>query len=95
MHYVALVEERGMQSSMILVRARWDAEAAVWVATSEDVPGLVTEADTLEELRDKVLVMIPELLEANGVASDLAEIPVHIIAEQTTRITNPMAPAMP
>jgi hypothetical protein len=28
------------------VRAEWDAEAAVWVAASDDVPGLVTEAET-------------------------------------------------
>lgn len=84
-----------MQLSLILVRARWDEVAAIWVASCEDVPGLVTEADTLEELRDKVLVMIPELLEANGVMSDLAEIPVHILAEQTARITNPMARALP
>jgi hypothetical protein len=50
-----------MTTTLFLVRAHWDGEARVWVATSEDVPGLVTEADTLEALHDKVLVMIPEL----------------------------------
>ena len=78
-----------MPHALILVRAHWDAEAGVWVATSEDVPGLVTEADTMETLRDKVLVMIPELLEANGIEFDWPEIPVHIMSEQTTRIANP------
>jgi predicted RNase H-like HicB family nuclease len=29
------------------VTAEWDSEAAVWVAESEDVPGLVTEAENL------------------------------------------------
>jgi predicted RNase H-like HicB family nuclease len=29
----------------------WDQEAKVWVATSENVPGLATEAETLEILR--------------------------------------------
>ena len=82
-----------MQKTLVLVRAHWDAEALVWVATSEDVPGLVTEADTLEVLRDKVLVMIPELMEANGMTSDLAEIAVHIMAEQTTR--TPPLPYLP
>lgn len=48
------------------VHAMWDNEAHVWVATSEDVPGLVTEADTMENLVDKLKVLIPELLEANG-----------------------------
>ena len=82
-----------MSTNLILVRAQWDAEAAVWVATSEDVPGLATEADTLEALRDKVLVMIPELLEANGMASDQPELRLHILAEWATRIPNPRAAA--
>lgn len=50
------------------VTAFWDAEAAVWVATSEDVPGLATEADTVEALIDKLRIMIPELLECSGQA---------------------------
>ena len=84
-----------MKPHLILVRALWDEAAGVWVATSEDVPGLVTEADTLEALRAKVLVMIPELLIENGGVSDLAEIPVHILAEQTARIAIPAIPLVP
>ena len=49
-----------------LVNAERDADASVWVATSDDVPGLVTESDTLEALQSKVQIMVPELLEANG-----------------------------
>jgi len=45
--------------------ADWDPEARVWVATSADVPGLATEAPTVEALADKLRIMIPELLEAN------------------------------
>jgi len=48
------------------VQADWDAEAGVWVATSEDVPGLATEAETIERLTNRLRVMIPELLVANG-----------------------------
>lgn len=84
-----------MTSAMILVRAIWDEEAQVWVATSHDVPGLATEADTLEELRAKVLVMIPELLQANNLDLEIAEIPVHFLAEHTARIANPMAATAP
>jgi len=47
------------------VQADWDPEAGVWVATSEDVPGLATEAATLEALTEKLRAMVPELLEAN------------------------------
>ena len=37
----------------LTVKAIWDQEVSVWVATSEDVPGLVTEAATAEELEQK------------------------------------------
>jgi hypothetical protein len=30
----------------ISIAARWDDEARVWIATSDDVRGLVVEADT-------------------------------------------------
>lgn len=48
------------------VLASWDGEAGVWVAESEDMPGLATEAPILEELFAKLAVMVPALLEENG-----------------------------
>lgn len=51
----------------ILVHALWDAEASVWVAESADVPGLVAEADSVDQLVEKLKILIPELLEANGI----------------------------
>ena len=48
------------------VQATWDEEAKVWVAESEDVPGLVAEAESSEALMDKLRVLIPELLDVNG-----------------------------
>lgn len=54
-----------MHRDAFTVVAQWDAEAQVWVATSDDVPGLVTEADNLEDLRKKLAVMVPELLDLN------------------------------
>ena len=56
-----------MTSITYKVEAFWDAEAAVWVATSEDVPGLTTEAETIEALMQKLRDMIPELVLLNGV----------------------------
>ena len=46
------------------IQADWDPEAGVWCTTSDDVPGLATEAATIESLTKKPRVMIPELLEA-------------------------------
>lgn len=55
-----------MNKKPFFVRAEWDEEAKVWVASSDDVPGLATEEKTLEVLIQKLKIMIPELLEANG-----------------------------
>ena len=48
------------------VHAVWDEEARVWVASSEDVPGLATESETTEALVEKLKSLIPELLALNG-----------------------------
>jgi hypothetical protein len=54
----------------IMIDARWDGEAAVWLATSADVPGLVVEADTWPALIEEVRLVLPELLELSGQTSD-------------------------
>jgi predicted RNase H-like HicB family nuclease len=48
------------------VHTFFDGEAKVWVAESDDVPGLVTEAGSIDELISKLRILIPELLEENG-----------------------------
>ena len=68
------------QARRVIVHAFWDEEAGVWVATSEDVPGLVTEAANHNELIAKLKVMIPELLDANGYA-DGDDIPFKLVGE--------------
>ncbi len=55
---------------MYEVRAQWDGEAGVWVAESDDVPGLVAEADSPSVLIQKLRTLIPELLELNGVVGN-------------------------
>jgi len=47
------------------IEAFWDQKALVWVTESTDILGLVTEADTLENLTAKLKQMIPELLISN------------------------------
>lgn len=68
----------------VVVHADWDPEAAVWVATTQDLRGLVTEADTIEALRAKLPGMILDLLEENGV-SDLPA-SIEIIARASDRL---------
>lgn len=68
-----------------VVRALWDEEANVWVAESSDVPGLVTEAETVEILMDKLRVMVPELLVLNG-EEPQEYYPLHLISERSELI---------
>jgi predicted RNase H-like HicB family nuclease len=75
----------------IMVRAVWDDEAQGRVATSEDIPGFVTGADTIEELHAKALPLIEELIELNNVEFDGAEIPVHLFTEILAVVANPRA----
>jgi len=51
--------------SVVMIVAVWDDDAGVFVATSDDVPGLVAEAETTEALFEKLSILIPELLELN------------------------------
>jgi len=71
-----------MKGKPLFVRAEWDEEAMVWVATSDDVPGLATEAVTMEDLIGKLKVMIPELLMANNNTVIEDEVPFEIITRR-------------
>ena len=51
------------------VKLTWDSEASMWVATSDDVPGLVLESNSYDALIEKVKIAIPELLELNNITS--------------------------
>lgn len=48
------------------LHAGYDPEAQVWYTLDCDVPGLVTEGETLERLRDRAAAVLPELLSDNA-----------------------------
>jgi Domain of unknown function (DUF1902) len=54
----------------ITIRARWDDEASVWIATSDDVHGLVVEADTWPAMIEEVRLILPDLLELLGESAE-------------------------
>lgn len=56
-----------MVQNTFRIQAFWDSEVEVWVATSEDIPGLATESSTIEALTQKLRVMIPELIILNNI----------------------------
>lgn len=50
------------------------------MADSDDVPGLIAEAATLESLVAKLETLIPELMELN---CGMTGVPLHLVAERT------------
>jgi len=58
----------------------WDDEASVWVAESEDIPGLILESSSFDELVGKVKTAVPELLEISKV--NHSQVKLHFKAEQ-------------
>ena len=50
----------------LLIKMTWDPDASVWVAESDDVPGLVMESGSCDALIEKLRFAIPEMLQLNG-----------------------------
>lgn len=48
-----------------IINFTWDPEADVWIATSEDIPGLVLESGSFDALLERTRFAIPELIELN------------------------------
>ena len=48
------------------VNFMYDDEAAAWIATSDEIIGLVLESESYDKLIEKVRLAVPELLEMNG-----------------------------
>jgi predicted RNase H-like HicB family nuclease len=65
------------------LRAHWDSDAKVYWAESDDVPGLVTESATFDQLVANVMELVPELLRLNDHprARD-AELPIQVTIDR-------------
>jgi hypothetical protein len=49
---------------VVKIYVRFDKDACVFVGGSHDIPGLVVEADTLDELVREAIDLIPDMLAA-------------------------------
>ncbi len=68
------------------VTCEWDDEAHVWYVSESNVPGLVAEAATVEDMNDVLRERVPELLKLNlpelfQQGGD-REIPLEVITKQ-------------
>ena len=69
-----------------IINILWDNEASVWVAESDDVPGLVLESGSLDALIERIKFASPELLELNGALPDAKSIQLRFTAVRTERL---------
>lgn len=79
-----------MSGHLILIRAVWDDEALVWVAESPDLPGLVTEAASLDDLDKKLPGLILDLVSDDDDEREF-DIPIEVVASFSRRVTRSKA----
>ena len=48
-----------------VINLTWDDEACVWIAQSDDIPGLVLESGSYDALVERVRFAVPELIDLN------------------------------
>ena len=56
----------------------WDDEAAVWIAESHELPGLILESGSFDALLERVKTAVPDLLELD----DHAQVKLRFKAER-------------
>lgn len=75
-----------MTGKLILVKAAYDPDAAVWFVESSDLPGVNAWGARLEDLLEKLPGVVLDLLEAGGeVVDDDLEVPIELVAHASTR----------
>jgi predicted RNase H-like HicB family nuclease len=77
-------------SRLVVVKIAFDGQAGVWYVDHSDVPGMRAEADTADELMNRIPDLIADLVEENGLDGQpgdaVPELAVEIIASHSTRI---------
>lgn len=74
------------REGICVVVAIWDNVAKVWVAQSNDVPGLCIEAASQPELESRLKVAIPELLRLNHVSDDCVPVEFELLLRGQSHI---------
>ncbi|MBR0095118.1 MAG: DUF1902 domain-containing protein [Synergistaceae bacterium] len=66
------------------IKLFWDSDAAVWSATSEDLPGLALESGSFDALVERVKYIVPELLEIENIKVDYCDL--NFVSERRDRV---------
>ena len=68
----------------LTIRASWDDEARVWVAESDDVPGLVLESGSMDALIERLRYAVPEMLALNG--TEKSPLQMSIVSQRLEKV---------
>jgi hypothetical protein len=79
-----ILAENLMRRGLIVVKAAYDAEAAVWFVEASDSEGVNAEAPSLEALLQKLPGVVLDLLEEEGL--DDVELPIEVVAHASMRL---------
>lgn len=79
-----------MNSRVIVVKAMLDEEAGVWFIASSDIDGLNLEAESIEEMIQKLPGAISDLIECESDGKDF-DVPIELIAHASARATTQRA----
>ena len=64
----------------VTVILSWDEESSVWIAESQDIPGLILESGSFDALVERVKIAVPDLLGSDRAERTQAKI--HFKAER-------------
>lgn len=59
------------------VKLHWDEESSTWVATSDDIPGLVLGSGSVDLLMERVRYAAPEIMELNHIDNENCTLHFH------------------
>ncbi len=59
-----------MSPKEFTVQLYWDEESSSWVATSEDIPGLVLGSGSVDLLMERVRYAAPEIMALNNIEAE-------------------------
>lgn len=73
------VRKGGKKMNTFNIILERDDKVNVWGATSEDVPGLVLESESLDAVIEQARRVVPQLLRLNKVAFDINSLSLNFI----------------
>lgn len=79
-----------MSTRIIVVKALRDPDAGVWYVASSDLAGLNLEADSVEDLIEKLPAAVADLLACDE-DDDGVDVPIELIAHASTRSRTSLA----